>query len=191
MADIEVKTKGQVAADAAAKVLSNGDNIPKILDGLNLEKDEAMAPPSTPTREGDVEKDAKELPTTPKREAREKIETFPHFPKFRVTWDSTKPSLMSLKSPGKMRRRGSQSAMVERPTVLMAQEMSPQAALVEFIATSASYHGVRRQTLTELEDDLFRVFRNNVMPANAAAWYMAKRRFFHQIARLESESTIT
>jgi len=178
MADIEVKTKGQVAADAAAKVLSNGDNIPKILDGLNLEKDEAMAPPSTPTREGDVEKDAKELPTTPKREAREKIETFPHFPKFRVTWDSTKPSLMSLKSPGKMRRRGSQSAMVERPTVLMAQEMSPQAALVEFIATSASYHGVRRQTLTELEDDLFRVFRNNVMPANAAAWYMAKRRFF-------------
>ena len=35
--------------------------------------------------------------------------------------------------------------------------MSPQAALVEFIATSASYHGVRRQTLTELEDDLFRV----------------------------------
>jgi len=178
MADIEVKSKGQVAADAAAKVLSNGDNIPKILDGLNLEKDEAMAPPSTPTREGDVEKDAKELPSTPKREAREKVETFPHFPKFRVTWDSTKPSLMSLKSPGKMRRRGSQSAMVERPTVLMAQEMSPQAALVEFIATSASYHGVRRQTLTELEDDLFRVFRNNVMPANAAAWYMAKRRFF-------------
>jgi hypothetical protein len=178
MADIEVKSKGQVA-DAAAKVLSNGDNIPKILDGvLNLEKDEATAPPSTPTREEDVEKDAKELPSTPKREAREKIETFPHFPKFRVTWDSTKPSLMSLKSPGKMRRRGSQSAMVERPTVLMAQEMSPQAALVEFIATSASYHGVRRQTLTELEDDLFRVFRNNVMPANAAAWYMAKRRFF-------------
>ena len=25
---------------------------------------------------------------------------------------------------------------------------------------------------------LFQVFRNNVMPANAAAWYMAKRRFF-------------
>lgn len=45
-------------ADAAAKVLSNGDNIPKILDGvLNLEKDEATAPPSTPTREEDVEKD--------------------------------------------------------------------------------------------------------------------------------------
>ena len=41
--------------------------------------------------------------------------------------------------------------------IFRAQEMSPQAALVEFIATSASYHGVRRQTLTELEDDLFRV----------------------------------
>ena len=44
--------------------------------------------------------------------------------------------------------------------IFRAQEMSPQAALVEFIATSASYHGVRRQTLTELEDDLFRVSLN-------------------------------
>ena len=57
--------------------------------------------------------------------------------------------------------------------------MSPQVTLVEFIATSASYHGVRRQNLTALEDELFRVFRNNVMPANAAAWYMAKRRFYN------------
>ena len=32
--------------------------------------------------------------------------------------------------------------------------------------------------MKNLEDDLFRVFRNNVMPANAAAWYMAKRRFY-------------
>ena len=56
--------------------------------------------------------------------------------------------------------------------------MSPQATLVEFIVTSASYHGVRRQDLKNLEDDLFRVFRNNVMPANAAAWYMARRRFY-------------
>jgi len=167
MADVEVKPVGQVAD--AAKVLSNGDNIPKILDGEpNLEKDVA-APPSTPTRKEE------------KVEAKTKSETFPHFPKFRVTWDSTKPSLMSLKSglksPGKLRRRGSQAAMIERSGVQMVQEMSPQTALVEFIATSASYHGVRRQTLTELEDDLFRVFRNNVMPANAAAWYMAKRRF--------------
>ena len=56
--------------------------------------------------------------------------------------------------------------------------MSPQATLVEFIVTSASYHGVRRQELKSLEDELFRVFRHNVMPANAAAWYMAKRRFY-------------
>ena len=56
--------------------------------------------------------------------------------------------------------------------------MSPQVTLVEFIVTSASYHGVRKQELKNLEDDLFRVFRNNVMPANAAAWYMAKRRFY-------------
>merc|ERR1719190_18852 len=112
-------------------------------------------------------------------ETKKKVETYPHFPRFRVTWDSTKPSLMSLKSPGKKKhRRNSQSGMAVRPSVLMAQEMSPQDALIEFIATSASYHGVRRQTLSELEDDLFRVFRNNVMPANAAAWYMAKRRFF-------------
>merc|ERR1719282_717025 len=56
--------------------------------------------------------------------------------------------------------------------------MSPQVTLVEFIVTSASYHGVRKQESKNLEDDLFRVFRNNVMPANAAAWYMAKRRFY-------------
>ena len=58
--------------------------------------------------------------------------------------------------------------------------MSPQATLVEFIVTSASFHGVRRQNLQALEDELFRVFRNNVMPANAAAWYMAKRRFYNK-----------
>merc|ERR1712168_181861 len=183
MADIEVKSTGQVAD--AAKVLSNGDNIPKILDADNDPAKELSAPPSTPNREsedGDDEKATTEKVVSEEegnvKSKKIKEETFPHFPKFRVTWDSTKPSLMSLKSPGKKKRRGSQSAMAERASVLMAQEMTPQAALVEFIVTSASYHGVRKQTLTELEDDLFRVFRNNVMPANAAAWYMAKRRFF-------------
>lgn len=58
--------------------------------------------------------------------------------------------------------------------------MTPQATLVEFIVTSASYHGVKRQQLKALEDELFRVFRHNVMPANAAAWYMAKRRFYQK-----------
>jgi len=183
MADIEVKSTGQVAD--AAKVLSNGDNIPKILEADNDPAKELSAPPSTPNKESedvDAEKVATEKVVSEEegnvKPKKIKEETFPHFPKFRVTWDSTKPSLMSLKSPGKKKRRGSQSAMAERASVLMAQEMTPQAALVEFIVTSASYHGVRKQTLTELEDDLFRVFRNNVMPANAAAWYMAKRRFF-------------
>jgi len=182
MADVAVKTVEQVAD--AAKVLSNGDNIPKILDGGIDPTKEVSAPPSTPNKveeavgEGDaIEKIVSETDVV-EQPKKIKTETYPHFPRFRVTWDSTKPSLMSLKSPGKKKRRGSQSAMAERASVLMAQEMTPQAALIEFIATSASYHGVRRQTLTELEDDLFRVFRNNVMPANAAAWYMAKRRFF-------------
>ena len=44
--------------------------------------------------------------------------------------------------------------------------MSPQATLVEFIVTSASFHGVKRQSVAALEDELFRVFRNNIMPAN-------------------------
>lgn len=189
MADVEVKPTGQVAD--AAKVLSNGDNIPKILDGGIDPAKELSAPPSTPNKEDEEvvteevipEKDVAEKVVSSEEAGTEqpkksKSDAYPHFPRFRVTWDSTKPSLMSLKSPGKKKRRGSQSAMAERSSVLMAQEMTPQAALVEFIATSASYHGVRRQTLTELEDDLFRVFRNNVMPANAAAWYMAKRRFF-------------
>jgi len=183
MADVEVKSTGQIAD--AAKVLSTGDNIPKILDGGIDPSKEVTAPPSTPNKEDEevvaeevvAEKAVAEEDVTEKPK-KIKTETYPHFPRFRVTWDSTKPSLMSLKSPGKRKRRGSQSAMAERASVLMAQEMTPQAALVEFIATSASYHGVRRQTITELEDDLFRVFRNNVMPANAAAWYMAKRRFF-------------
>merc|ERR1711874_891531 len=173
MADVEVKSTGQIAD--AAKVLSTGDNIPKILDGGIDPSKEVTAPPSTPNKEDEEAVAEEDVPEKPKKI---KTETYPHFPRFRVTWDSTKPSLMSLKSPGKRKRRGSQSAMAERASVLMAQEMTPQAALVEFIATSASYHGVRRQTITELEDDLFRVFRNNVMPANAAAWYMAKRRFF-------------
>jgi len=183
MADVEVKSTGQIAD--AAKVLSTGDNIPKILDGGNDPSKEVSAPPSTPNKE-DEEVVAEEVVAeevvaekdVPEQPKKIKTETYPHFPRFRVTWDSTKPSLMSLKSPGKKKRRASQSAMAERASILMAQEMTPQTALVEFIATSASYHGVRRQTITELEDDLFRVFRNNVMPANAAAWYMAKRRFF-------------
>merc|ERR1712223_9977 len=113
-----------------------------------------------------------------KDDAKEKEKkTYSRYPKFKVTWDPKIPSLMSNKNPKKKARN---SVITERFGLPMAQEMSPQATLVEFIATSASFHGVRRQTLQALEDELFRVFRNNIMPANAAAWYMAKRRFYNK-----------
>merc|ERR1719228_383281 len=50
--------------------------------------------------------------------------------------------------------------------------------LMEFIATSAAYHDVKKQPLHTLEEDLLKVFSNNVMPANAAAWYMEQRKAF-------------
>jgi len=56
--------------------------------------------------------------------------------------------------------------------------LSPEQTLVEFISTSAAFHGVKKQPLRSLEWDLLKVFPNNVMPANAAAWYMAKRKFY-------------
>jgi len=56
--------------------------------------------------------------------------------------------------------------------------LSPELTLVEFISTSAAFHGVTSQLLTSLEEELLKVFPNNVMPANAAAWYMAKRKYY-------------
>jgi len=56
--------------------------------------------------------------------------------------------------------------------------LTPEQTLVEFISTSASYHSVKKQPLRALEWDLLKVFPFNVMPANAAAWYMAKRKFY-------------
>jgi len=56
--------------------------------------------------------------------------------------------------------------------------LTPEQTLVEFISTSASFHGVKKQALRSLEWDLLKVFPFNVMPANAAAWYMAKRKFY-------------
>lgn len=58
------------------------------------------------------------------------------------------------------------------------KEMSPEQTLIEFISTSAGLHGVRKQSLRSLEWDLLKVFPYNIMPANAAAWYMAKRKFY-------------
>jgi len=56
--------------------------------------------------------------------------------------------------------------------------LTPEQTLVEFVSTSASFHGVKKQPLRTLEWDLLKVFPSNVMPANAAAWYMAKRKFY-------------
>merc|ERR1719317_990983 len=56
--------------------------------------------------------------------------------------------------------------------------LTPEQTLVEFISTSAAFHGVKKQPLRSLEWDLQKVFPFNVMPANAAAWYMAKRKFY-------------
>jgi len=62
--------------------------------------------------------------------------------------------------------------------VLGRKEMTPEQTLVEFISTSAAYHGVKKQQMKTLEWDLLKVFPNNIMPANAAAWFMAKRKFY-------------
>jgi len=62
--------------------------------------------------------------------------------------------------------------------VLGKKEMSPEQSLVEFISTSAAFHQVKKQQLRTLEWDLLKVFPNNIMPANAAAWFMAKRKFY-------------
>jgi len=58
------------------------------------------------------------------------------------------------------------------------KEMSPEQTLIEFISTSAAFHGVQKQNFRSLEWDILKVFPYNIMPANAAAWYMAKRKFY-------------
>ena len=98
----------------AAKVLEGGDTVPKVLEAADPSQEESKAPPSTPTDEaGDDDQVAGMA------KERKRPESFLHFPRFRVTWDSTIPSLMSLKSPGKKKRRNSQTAMAERPSVHM------------------------------------------------------------------------
>jgi len=62
--------------------------------------------------------------------------------------------------------------------VLGIKELTPEQTLIEFICTSASLHKVRRQSIRQLEWDILKVFNYNIMPANAAAWYMAKRKFY-------------
>ena len=69
-------------------------------------------------------------------------------------------------------------AGLANPNALKKLWMVKHSYAAKFIVTFASYHGVQKQKLKNLEDNLSRVFCNNVMPANAAAWYMAKRQFY-------------
>jgi len=64
------------------------------------------------------------------------------------------------------------------PVLGKKEMMSPEQTLIEFISTSAGLHGVTQISLRSLEWDLLKVFAYNIMPANAAAWYMAKRKFY-------------
>lgn len=59
-------------------------------------------------------------------------------------------------------------------------EMGPEVSLVEFVSTSAAYRKTSKSSLSQLEHELLRVAPNNLMPANAASWYMAKRRFYQE-----------
>lgn len=80
---------------------------------------ETKAPPSTPTSKTDGADKAKDEEEGEKKPAAKKEpQSYSHFPRFKVTWDSTVPSVNSLKSPGKKKGRNSQSTMAERPSVL-------------------------------------------------------------------------
>lgn len=83
-----------------------------------------------------------------------------------------------MSTSGKVEQSWPTFRAIKSDPVLGRKEMSPEQTLVEFISTSASFHGVKSQNLRSLEWDLLKVFPNNVMPANAAAWYMAKRKFY-------------
>ena len=74
----------------------------------NTDDCEASAPPSTSTR-----KDQEEEPV---EDGKESAKTYSRFPKFKVTWDSKIPSLMSNKNPKKKSRN---SVITERYGVPM------------------------------------------------------------------------
>ena len=74
----------------------------------NTDDCEVSAPPSTSTR-----KDQEEEPV---EDGKESAKTYSRFPKFKVTWDSKIPSLMSNKNPKKKSRN---SVITERYGVPM------------------------------------------------------------------------
>ena len=65
-------------------------------------------------------------------------ESYNAFPRFKSTWDISKGSSVST-SP------------------IKPVELSPEAALVEFISTSASFYNVKRQDMKNLELDILKV----------------------------------
>lgn len=103
--------------EIAAKVLADGDAGPKAIDEVAVG---SKAPPSTPIRSEKVESVASTLDDAQEatvgaadgKKAKPNNHGYSRFPTFRVTWDSNVPSLMSVKSPGKKKRRN--SLMAER-----------------------------------------------------------------------------
>lgn len=71
-----------------------------------------------------------------------------------------------------------QSSTAPSVPSLKYSEMSPESTLIEFISASASFAGVKKCSLRDLEFEIMKVCPNNIMPANAAAWYMGKKRFY-------------
>ena len=57
--------------------------------------------------------------------------------------------------------------------------MGPEVTLVEFVSTSAAFHKTTKCDIHLLEKEILKVIPpNNVMPANAGSWYLAKRRYY-------------
>ncbi|CAB4062573.1 unnamed protein product [Lepeophtheirus salmonis] len=98
------------------------------------------------------------------------------FPKFQVFVSPDKDSSM-VQTTNKRRTSGSSVSFIGNDPY-RPPEMSPETTLIEFISSSAAFHGVKKQNMRQLEWDILKVFTNNVMPANSAAWYMAKRRYY-------------
>jgi len=87
-------------------------------------------------------------------------------------------SAVSTASAGKLEPAWPTFRPAKPDPVLGNKAMSPEQTLIEFISTSAGLHGVSKQSLRSLEWDILKVFPYNIMPANAAAWYMAKRKYY-------------
>lgn len=149
--------------------ISNTDVVKPVqsVDGKEVVANAQLTcPPSTPTGETQEGQDKKEKePTTFDAAVKKALKGKNHvpiqgYPRFSPSWEICPTAAKTYKSFPK------------------SQEIAPDLTLAEFISTSAAFHGVKKQGIRALEWDLLKVFTNNIMPANAAAWYMAKRRFF-------------